>query len=210
MIWWRLKRFNYFQGYNIDALCKAGHTRVYREQTISNITQLIEDEEYHCRCKNGFPGAFSRDRKLTFKELIVLISRGVKSSLQRELDGFYKQVTGSDFNIRQVTKGAFSQARAKLKPEAFIELNRSVVNTFYEGAPWLSWCGFRLLAADGSRLMLPNHTSIIEAFGQYQFGPNADSPRSLALCSMLYDPLNLLALDARIAPYSSSERDLLD
>jgi Transposase DDE domain len=133
----------------------------------------------------------------------------VKSSLQRELDSFYKEVTGSEFNIRQVTKGAFSQARAKLKPDAFIELNRSVVETFYEEAPWLAWCGFRLLAVDGSRLMLPNHPSIIEEFGQHNFGPNADSPRSLGLCSMLYDPLNLLTVDARLAPYSSSERDLL-
>lgn len=209
MIYWNFNRFYYFQGYNIEVRCKAGDNKVYREQTINNITQLIEDEEYHCRCKNGFPGAFSRDRKLTFKELIVFISRGVKSSLQRELDSFYKEVTGSDFNIRQVTKGAFSQARLKLKPEAFIELNTSVVNTFYEGAPWLAWCGFRLLAVDGSRLVLPNHPSVIEEFGQHHFGPDADSPRSLALCSMLYDPLNLLTIDTQLAPYSSSERNLL-
>lgn len=51
----------------------------------------------------------------------------MKSSLQRELDSFYKEGNESDFNIRHVTKGAFSQARAKLKPEAFIELNNNVV-----------------------------------------------------------------------------------
>jgi hypothetical protein len=45
---------------------------------------------------------------------VVFISRGVKSSLRRELDSFYKEVTGGDFNIREVTKGAFIQARAKL------------------------------------------------------------------------------------------------
>lgn len=188
---------------------KAGDNKNYRENTIENIIQLIEDEEYHCRCKNGFPGAFTRERKLTLKELIVFISRGVKSSLQRELDSFYKEVTTSEFNIREVTKGAFSQARAKLNPQAFIELNQSVVDTFYKEAPWLTWCGFRLLAADGSRLVLPNHPSIIKEFGQHSFGPKADSPRSLALCSMLYDPLNFLTVDARLAPYASSERELL-
>jgi hypothetical protein len=41
----------------------------------------------------------------------MFISRGVGSSLQRELDTFYKELTGSDFYIRKVTKGAFSQAR---------------------------------------------------------------------------------------------------
>ena len=133
----------------------------------------------------------------------------MKSSLQRELDNFYKDLTKSDFNIRQITKGAFSQARAKLKPEAFIELNTCVVNTFYQGAPWLAWCGFRLLAADGSRLVLPNHPSVIQEFGQHKFGPKADNPKSLALCSMLYDPLNLITVDSQLAPYSASERDLL-
>jgi hypothetical protein len=139
----------------------------------------------------------------------VLLSKGVKSSLQRELDGFYKEVTGTDFNIRYVTKGAFSQARAKLKPEAFSELNDNVNGTFYDQAPYLAWHNMRLLSCDGSRLMLPNHESIREEFGEHSFGPKADSPRSLALCSFLYDPLNLLTLDAQLSPYASSEREML-
>lgn len=67
----------------------------------------------------------------------------------------------------------------------------------------------RLLAADGTRLVLPKHRSVIEEFGEHGFGPNADSKRSLALGSFLYDPLNLITLDAQIAPYSSSEAELL-
>lgn len=68
----------------------------------------------------------------------------------------------------------------------------------------------RVLSADGSRLVLPKHKSVVEEFGEHGFGPNADSTRSLALCSFLYDPLNLITLDAQMAPYASSERDLLD
>lgn len=139
----------------------------------------------------------------------MFIARGVKSSLQRELDTFYKEVTDSDFDIRHVTKGAFSQARKKLKPEAFIELNDSVNRTFYNEAPYLVWNNMRLLSVDGTRLVLPRHSSIIEEFGEHSFGPYADSKRSLALGSFLYDPLNLLTLDAQIAPYASSERELL-
>lgn len=139
----------------------------------------------------------------------MLLTKGIKSSLQRELDSFYKEVSGDDFNIRHVTKGAFSQARAKLNPSAFVEMNENVANTFYDEAPYLVWHGMRLLASDGSRLLLPKHASITEEFGQHGFGPNADSMQSLALASFLYDPLNLLTLDAQIAPYSSSERSLL-
>ena len=139
----------------------------------------------------------------------MFIARGVKSAIQRELDSFYKEVVGSEFNIRGVTKGAFTQARAKLNHEAFIELNANVNNTFYSEAPYLVWHNMRLLSADGTRLVLPKHKSVVAEFGEHGFGPNADSERSLALGSLLYDCLNLLTLDAQIAPYASSERELL-
>ncbi len=67
--------------------------------------------------------------------MITLLTKGVRSSLQRELDVFYKEVTGSDFNVRKVTKGAFTRARAKLNPTAFVELNENVNKTFYDEAP---------------------------------------------------------------------------
>ena len=124
-----------------------------------------------------------------------------KSSLQRDLDRFYKEVMKSDFNIREVTKGAFTQARAKLNPWAFKRLNEVAVNSFFEGAAYIEWHEMRLLAVDGTRLVLPNHPSVVEEFGVHQFGPKADSPRSLAL--------NLVTIDSQIAPYASSERDLL-
>jgi hypothetical protein len=50
---------------------------------------------------------------------------------------------------------------------------------------------------------------VIQEFGVHSFGPNADSKRSIALASMMYDVLNLVTVDAQLAPYSSSERDLL-
>jgi hypothetical protein len=68
----------------------------------------------------------------------------------------------------------------------------------------------RVLAVDGSRMVLPNHPSVVEEFGVHKFGPKADSERSLAMGSMLYDVLNQITIDAQIAPYASSERDLLE
>jgi len=132
-----------------------------------------------------------------------------KSSIQRELDSFFKALNKSDFNIREVTKGAFTQARAKLNPSAFKRLNEVAVNSFYDGAEYYTWHGMRTLAVDGTRLVLPNHPSVVDEFGQHEFGPKADSKRSLALASLLYDVLNHITIDAEIAPYSSSENDLL-
>jgi len=151
---------------------------------------------------------FTRDRKLTFNNLISIIII-FKSSIQRELDSFFKALSKSDFKIREVTKGALSQARAKLNPWAFIRLNEVAVNTFYDRAEYYQWYGMRTLAVDGSRLVLPNHPSVIEEFGQHEFGPKADSKRSLAMVSMLYDVLNQVTIDAQIAPYASSESSLL-
>lgn len=132
-----------------------------------------------------------------------------KSSIQRELDSFFKATSGGDFNVREVTKSAFTQARAKLKPEGFKRLNQVLVNAFYKECPFYKWFEFRVLAVDGTRLMLPNHETVIKEFGQHHFGPKADSPKSLAMGSMLYDVLNHIQIDAQIDRYDASERDLM-
>ena len=133
----------------------------------------------------------------------------IKSGLQRELDRFIRTVNDDDFSIRQVTKGAFSTARKKLKPWAFQRLNEIAVEEFYRGADYYVWGGHRLLSVDGSTLVLPNHPSVKAEFGEHSFGPKADSKRSLATCSMLYDVFNHVTLDASLASYTTSEQALL-
>jgi hypothetical protein len=180
----------------------------YREVLSENIVYEIENQEFRGHSKDGPCGVFSRDRKLTFKNLLVMII-SFKSSIQRELDSFFKALSKSDFKIREVTKGAFTQARAKLNPWAFKRLNEVAVNSFYQGTEFYGWHGMRTLAVDGTHLVLPNHPSVIQEFGQQEFGPKGDVKRSFALASILYDVLNHISIDAEIAPYSSSELNLL-
>lgn len=180
----------------------------YRENLSKNVAYELENEEFICRSKDGKKKVFIRDRKLEFKKLILFII-GIKGAIQRELDSFFKKISKSDFNIREATKGAFTQARAKLNEWAFIRLNEVAVKSFYDGAEYYEWHGMRTLAVDGTRLVLPNHPTIIEEFGVHNFGPNADSPKSLAMASIFYDVLNLITIDAQLAPYASSENDLL-
>lgn len=125
------------------------------------------------------------------------------------MDRFCKELTQSDLNIRTVTKVAFTQARAKLNPWAFKRLNEVAVNSFYNGAAYCVWHNMRLLTVDETRLVLLNHPTVAEEFGVHQFGPKVDSPRFLAMGSLLYDVLNQITIDSQIAPYASSERDLL-
>jgi hypothetical protein len=132
-----------------------------------------------------------------------------QSSIQRDLDRFYKAISKSDFNIREVTKGALSQARKKLNSWGFSRLNEVAVESFYAEAEYYVWHGMRLLSVDGSTSILPNHPSVQEQFAPCAFGPKNASLRSLGRISMLYDVLNHLALDARMDPFQVSERTQL-
>lgn len=134
----------------------------------------------------------------------------LKKSLQQELDFFYKAITDDDCPIREVTKGALTQARAKLNPYAFTRLTEVVCDTFYSNVEWNAWMGLRVLAIDGSRIRLPNSEDIKEEFHTTNMGPKTDAPVSLGLSSMLYDVLNHVTLDAQLASWKgNSEKDLL-
>lgn len=175
------------------------HKHTDHELESQEFTKLFRDEELY--------GVY-RNRILTIKHLVLIIMT-FKTTIQRELDSFYRSTLNQDFNIRAVTKGAFSRARAKLKPEAFKHLAQIGLNIFYREAPVYNWAGFRLLAIDGSRLLLPKHKTIEEEFGAFKFGPHADVAQSMAMCSIMYDTLNLVPIDGQIASYKSCERDLL-
>jgi len=129
-----------------------------------------------------------------------------RSSIQRGLDEFYQKINSEDYSIREVTKGAFSMARNKINEWGFQRLNEVCIDFFYERAPYYKWNDFRLLAVDGSRLQLPNHKTIKEEFGEIKTGRNGDTPCSMATCSLLYDVLNQVTLDAQIGPYKNSTK----
>ena len=131
------------------------------------------------------------------------------SSLQRELNDFFGKVNKEGYDIQAVTKSALTHARAKLKPEAFLELNQTAVKEFYEGAPYTIWKEHRILAIDGSTLNVPSHKSTRAEFGEYGVGCNADVMRSMVRISICYDVLNLLTLDAKIDAFNVSEQTLL-
>lgn len=184
------------------------NTTGYRIELTNQIANELTNEEYVSRSEVGRKGVSSRRRNLTNSKLVLLLLN-FKSSIQRELDSFFKELDNEDFNIRKATKSAFTKARAKLNPWAFKRLGEIAVDVFYGKAPYHTWHGKRLMGIDGTRLQLPNHPSVVEEFGQQQAGPKADSPCSMAIGSVLYDCLNLVAIDSQLSPYQTSERDLL-
>lgn len=180
----------------------------YRIKLTKNIEHELSDEAFRIGCRNDGHNGVSRNRLLPLDKIIFLILN-FKSTVQRELDGFFKAVDGDDFTIRKVTKGAFTQARAKVNPWAFKRLNEVASNTFYENVDFEKWHGYKVLAVDGSTIHLPNHKSVIDEFGVHGFGPKADAQSSLARISLLYDVLNQITLDAEIDKFETGEIDLL-
>ncbi len=146
------------------------------------------------------PKDFSRKRCLTFVLVVLFLLNMIKRAIQDELDEFFKLQHGAEIAVRIVTKSAFTQARKKLKHEAFIELNEVQVDYFYQHFEYETWHGFRLLAVDGSTSELPNSVEIIEHFGLWGLSP-------VARVSQMFDVLNGITVDALIGPKASGERE---
>lgn len=154
--------------------------------------------------------AFTRSRKLTFSTMIRFLLNHRKGSLQTELDCFFGDLLGTDTPQRHVTKSACSQARKHLSYTAFPALNHAFVETLYaSGSRALkTWKGFRLCAIDGSQLRLPKEPAVQEYFGCHS-GSAQQAKQAMGLCSVYYDVLNDIALDACLEPTTASERDCL-
>ena len=175
-------------------------------RSISIIRALLLDDKFKQRHRINSK-AFSRLFKLSFVTVILLILQKSVKSLQLTLNEFFKSVG----NGVLVTNSAFTQARRKLLPEAFIELNqKGVVNVVYAEKDYHTFWGFRVIAVDGSKAHLPNSPSICQEFGTINVsnGKGVIGQYGYGLVSVMYDVLNKVVLDSVIAPAKAYEVDL--
>lgn len=154
---------------------------------------------------------FTRKRKLTFSCTILFMLNLIKKSLSIEIDGFVNHLKSHkwhSFSLQGFSNSAYVQSRNKIKAEVFIDLSSVLVEEFYTDNDLTVklWNGFRLLAVDGSTMNLPSTKELDCIYGKSrnQTGDTAVQGR----VSVLYDVLNLLALDSNLAPRSCSEREL--
>jgi hypothetical protein len=140
--------------------------------------------------------------------VLVLIMRKSVKSLQNVVNEAMTWLEQTP-----VTASAYSQARYNLKHTAFIELNQTaIVETLYSDNEYLKLWGFRVLAVDGSKIVLPDNKKVREEFGTiaWKNGENAEiqGEKPYALASVLYDVLNRVALDATLGKAKAYEVDL--
>jgi hypothetical protein len=150
---------------------------------------------------------FIRKRNFSFKSLSLFIVSSLQSSIQRELDRFFQSYNNKDVAERFVTQSAFSQARNKIRPEAFEELNKESTSCFYSNFKVKRWNGFRLVAIDGSEIQLPKNPGTIAEYGEYRTN-RMDSSTVLARISKSYDVLNNISIDAKLVNRKIGEHSL--
>ncbi len=129
-------------------------------------------------------------------------------SYQNELDRYFQAINHSEIPERVLFKGNLSKARAKLKHDAFIELNDHAVQFFYDRFPAETWFGFNLLAIDGSTLRVPDEAEIMEHFGGWATTKGKKKICPKARVSQMFDVLNKITVDGIISPKSDGEREL--
>ena len=172
---------------------------------IDFLKEIILSNDFLDRHRQS-PKNFTRKRKLPFHYLIFLLMNFIKRSYQDELDGFFQALKGFEVSKRIVSKVALSKARMKLKYEAFVELNRHLIDFFYRDFQPITWQGLNLLAIDGSTARLPRIKEIAEHFGVWHSKGGTECP--IARVSQMFDVLNNISIDAVISPKSVGEREL--
>ncbi|MFT3751832.1 MAG: IS4 family transposase [Paludibacter sp.] len=150
---------------------------------------------------------FTRNRKQSFHSTIVFMINFLTKSLSVEIANFISFIKYNmpSATIHGFSKSAFVQYRKKIKPEVFKSLSDSLIEEFYtdNDDSIKSWKGFRLLAVDGSRLVLPDTMELESIYGKTrnQSGTGVVQAR----ISVLYNVLNRFVIDGVLAPLSTGE-----
>ena len=172
---------------------------------INIIGQTLQDLQFRERSKER-PKDFTRERKVGFVGVLSMILNLARRSTQIELDQFRERLWPYQADETTYTKQSFGEARQKIRPEAFTELNTAFVNRYYDDEEYRTFRGFRVFAIDGSSQQLPDSPQLRAEYGV------ATGKRTFAVAkaraSQLYDVLNGIVVDAVIAPFRTGEREL--
>lgn len=183
-------------------------SRKNHAKLVRKINNCLEKEEFILKHKTS-ESAFTRKRCFTFKSISLFIISSIQSGVQRELDRFFGKYNDTSISGQFVSKSAFSQARKKICPEAFNELNRMTIDHFYSTCNYHKWKNHRLIAIDGSEVLLPPNQETIAEFGDYK---TSRTKRNVVIArfSKSYDVLNRIAVDARLTKRTNGEHYLAE
>ena len=162
----------------------------------------IEKEDYKNNSK-----AFTRERKMGFKDFVwyLIMQKGRTTSM--ELDEYLKHKNGT-YEI-SISKQAFSKQRQNLKPQIFIDIYKDYLEDFYHNYPEevKTYKGYKVCAIDGSLFEIPNTKELREEY-KTQKNSSGDRESARARVSGIYDVENGFMVDALIKDCGEGEKEL--
>jgi hypothetical protein len=178
-----------------------------KERAILLIKKLLRSSWFQSGNKIS-NDCFTRKRKLPFPLVCILILQKSVKSMQLVLNEVFMKL---GLVLETASSSAFTQARHKLLHTAYIELNkRAIVDIVYSDDTYKRYRGFRVLAIDGSEIVLPNEPEVIRMYGsrkvnnQYEKGGFYGAGRA----SVCYDVFNGIILDSILAHGNAYEVNL--
>ena len=124
----------------------------YVSYNMEKMKESIDDENLNSRCRKNDKD-FTRNRKLTPKDLIFYTLNNRGKTTKMELYDFIKQ-----YNLDEVSTPALLKQREKLNEEIFKELNKEQLVRFYKDfkEEVKTYKGYVVTAIDGSDCEVPN------------------------------------------------------
>lgn len=142
---------------------------------------------------------FTRNRKLDFPTIVSIIMSIMTKPIHSELCGLFHKLKDG---VSQPAQQSFSEARQKIRYQAFKEIFQQTVSMGLSASDAKTFRGYRLLAIDGSTIPLKKSDELREYFAKTSPVPNDVFGR----VSCVYDVLNHIIIDARLAPFNEGER----
>lgn len=170
------------------------HLVKYQDYELKNILE--------CKDDNVNEGAFTRERKMTFKDIISIILGRKGLTSRMELFDFYKKA-----EKKAVSKQDYSKQRMKIKEKFWIDANNAIVKQFYDELKYNKLNEYIVIAIDGSKTILPRVKELEEKYGLANAN-NSQQKCVQCLISGCYDVLNNIMLNIEIEPYASDEREV--
>ena len=163
--------------------------KAHSEKVKRKLMKIISDMASNKDSFVNNPGKdFTRNRKLSFEDLIKFILSMGGGSINKELLNHF------GFNTNVVSASAYTQQRDKLLPEAFKYLLYEFTQSF--DLPSLHK-GYRLVAVDGSDLHTPHDPKDTKTY--YKTAPTNKGYNMIHITAM-YDLCSRIYLDACIQP----------
>lgn len=176
----------------------------YKMYNISKLKEKIDNDNIYLKCRKNEKD-FTRDRKLTPRDLIYYSINNRGKTMKMELYDFIEQ-----YNLEEVSAPALLKQREKLNENIFKELNKESMEDFYNLFPdeVKTYKGYILTAIDGSDCEVPNTPQTRKRYKPVTAKENNQVARiKLSNC---YDILNNYVLDTEIAEYKHGENELAE